>query len=81
MAASDLSSCPRGIDFLLSKKRLNVAISRAQVLAIVVGSPALSQFACNTVEQAALLNFYCRIMQEGQRSKKSAPCAIVSSAS
>lgn len=78
MAASDLSNCPRGIDFLLSKKRLNVAISRAQILAIVVGSPALSQFACNTVEQAALLNFYCRIMLDGQKNAAISPCGIVS---
>lgn len=68
MSASDLASSTRGAEFLLSKKRLNVAISRAQLLAIVVGSPALSQFACSTVEQAALLNLYCRFMFDGKIS-------------
>jgi uncharacterized protein len=67
MCASDLANSPRGMEFLLSKKRLNVAITRAQVLAIIVGNRGLSQFACSTVEQAALLNLYCRIMQEGSR--------------
>lgn len=75
MAASDLSSCPRGMEFLLSKKRLNVAISRAQVLAIVLANPNLVNFAANTLEQAELLNFFCRMMQEGQAaSLKQSTC-------
>ena len=37
MCASNASDSPRGINFLFSKNRLNVAISRAQALAIVVG--------------------------------------------
>lgn len=39
--ASTLDDAPRGPDFLLSRNRLNVAISRAQALAIVVGSGRL----------------------------------------
>ncbi|MBX9687854.1 MAG: TM0106 family RecB-like putative nuclease [Candidatus Obscuribacterales bacterium] len=79
MCASDLASSPRGMEFLLSKKRLNVALSRAQLLAVVIGNPGLSQFACSTVEQAALLNFYCRIMQDGAGMK--ATCEMLSPAS
>lgn len=42
MTASEGDSAPRGIEFLFDKHRLNVAISRAQILAVVVGSPKLS---------------------------------------
>ena len=41
LCASTLEEAPRGAAFLLSPNRLNVAVSRAQALAIVVGSPEL----------------------------------------
>ena len=49
LCASDASESPRGIDFLFDKHRLNVAISRAQVLAIVVGNPALMSTPVNSI--------------------------------
>ena len=49
---------PRGIDFLFSRNRLNVALSRAKCLSIIVGSPGLEAMACEAVEDMALLNFY-----------------------
>ncbi|MFH0945423.1 MAG: TM0106 family RecB-like putative nuclease, partial [Planctomycetota bacterium] len=66
MCASDGSESPRGIDFLFQKNRLNVALSRAQSLAIVVGHPGLARTSCSRVEQIELVNLYCRILQEGQ---------------
>lgn len=42
LAASSAAAAPRGIEFLLLKNRLNVAISRAQVAAFLVYSPACS---------------------------------------
>jgi hypothetical protein len=66
MAASSPQECPRGIDFLLSRNRTNVAISRAQTLAVVVASPLLSRPKCSTIEQMALANIFCRIMHDGQ---------------
>lgn len=47
------------MDFLFSKNRLNVAVSRAQCLAIVVASPAPLAARCNTVEQMRLINALC----------------------
>jgi|GEM_PF-3585944 len=44
------------MDFLLSRKRLNVALSRARSLAILIANPRLLEAACNTVEQMGLIN-------------------------
>ena len=50
-AADDV---PRGLDFLFSRNRLNVAISRAKCLAYLVASPRLLDANCRTVEQMRL---------------------------
>ena len=42
LAASNPGDAPRGMEFLLNRNRLNVAISRAQWAAYVVHSPALA---------------------------------------
>lgn len=63
MCASDAADSPRGIDFLFSKNRLNVAISRAQALAIVVGNPALAHTSVNNLKQMEQINFFCEIVE------------------
>jgi uncharacterized protein len=65
MCSSSLDDCPRGADFLLSPNRLNVAVSRAQCLAIVVGSPKLALARCRTVDQMELVNLFCWLMHHG----------------
>ncbi|MDA1323455.1 MAG: TM0106 family RecB-like putative nuclease [Proteobacteria bacterium] len=65
MCASDASESPRGIDFLFSKNRLNVAISRAEALAIVVGSPNLATTPVSNLRQMELVNFYSEIVRYG----------------
>ena len=59
-AAEDV---PRGLDFLFSRNRLNVAISRAQCLAYLVASPRLLDANCRTVEQMRLANALCRLVE------------------
>lgn len=59
MTTSNGDTLPRYIEFLYSKNRLNVAISRARSLALLVASPALADIPCGTVEQMGLVNLMC----------------------
>ncbi len=63
MASSSSDDVPRGLDFLFSRNRLNVAISRAQCLAYLVCSPRLLDANCQTVEQMRLANALCRLVE------------------
>jgi uncharacterized protein len=62
MCASNASETPRGIDFLFSKNRLNVAISRSQSLAIIVGNTNLAFTPATNLKQMELINFYCKLI-------------------
>ena len=59
MTTSSGQYLPRDLEFLYSKNRLNVAISRARCLAIVVASPMLLDVECSQPEQMALVNTLC----------------------
>jgi predicted RecB family nuclease len=63
MASSSGDDAPRGLGFLFSRNRLNVAISRAQCLAYLVASPRLLDVSCRTVEQMHLVNALCRLVE------------------
>jgi len=65
MGTSDALESPRGIDFLFSKNRLNVAIPRAEALTIVVGSPNLASTPVNNLRQMELVYFYAEIVNCG----------------
>jgi predicted RecB family nuclease len=67
LCASTLDEAPRGARFLLSPNRLNVAVSRAQALAIVVGSPELLDVRCRSVEEMKLVNLLCRLAQYSEQ--------------
>jgi uncharacterized protein len=68
MCASEGNVSARGIEFLFSQNRLNVAISRAMQLAFVVGNPSLVNTPCATLEQMSLLNFFCRLVEAGDNA-------------
>ena len=63
MATSSAAEAPRGIEFLYSLHRLNVAISRAQGLAILICSPALLDVKVHTHAQMRLANALCRLVE------------------
>jgi uncharacterized protein len=60
MATSHPDDAPRGMRFLYSRHRLNVATSRARCAAIVVASPKLFEPECRTPRQMQLANALCR---------------------
>jgi AAA domain len=62
-ASSSGEEIPRGLEFLFSRNRLNVAISRARCLAYLVGSPRLLDVRCRSVEQMRLVNALCRFVE------------------
>ncbi len=68
MTSSSGEDIPRGMDFLFSRNRLNVAVSRAQALSVIVCSPALLWSRCNTVEQMRLVNAVCRFAETAAAS-------------
>lgn len=61
MTASSAEETPRGMDFLFSLNRINVAVSRAKGLALVLGAPRLREAKCETVEQMRLINTLCAV--------------------
>jgi predicted RecB family nuclease len=63
MTTSTHADAPRGMNFLYSLNRLNVATSRAQALSILVCSPALFEPECRTPEQMEMANAFCRYLE------------------
>jgi uncharacterized protein len=66
MTTSSEHDLPRFIEFLYSKNRINVAISRAKCLGVVIANPALMAIKCSTPEQMALVNTLCWVAEAGR---------------
>jgi uncharacterized protein len=63
MASSSREDAPRDMGFLYSRNRLNVAVSRAESLALIVASPELLEAGCRTPEQMRLVDALCRYVE------------------
>ncbi len=63
MICSDQESVPRGINFLFSPNRLNVAISRAQVMSIVIMNKKLFSSFANNINQLSMINNFTRLKE------------------
>ena len=66
MTTSTPEDAPRGIELLFSLNRLNVAVSRARCIAVIVASPALFQVECKSPHQMKLANALCRYFEMSQ---------------
>jgi uncharacterized protein len=66
MATSSPEDAPRGMEFLYSRNRLNVATSRAQCAVVLVASPRLFEPECRTPGQMRLANALCRYLELAQ---------------
>lgn len=63
MTTSSHADAPRGMEFLYSLNRLNVATSRARCVCVLVGSPRLFEPECKTPRQMELANAFCRYLE------------------
>jgi uncharacterized protein len=68
MTSSSAEDAPRGMEFLYSLNRLNVATSRAQCACVLVGSPRLFEPECRSPRQMRLANALCRYLELAQRA-------------
>lgn len=59
MATSSGDDLPRNIEFLYSRNRMNVAISRARCLAVIYANPRLLEIPCSTIDQMELVDGLC----------------------
>jgi hypothetical protein len=63
LLTSSAEDVPRTLDFLFSRNRLNVAVSRAMCLACIVASPRRLESRARTIEQMRLINAPCRFAE------------------
>lgn len=63
MTTSSHADAPRGMEFLYSANRLNVATSRAKCICILVACPRLFEVECRTPRQMQLANAFCRYLE------------------
>jgi uncharacterized protein len=63
MATSSTDDMPRDMSFLFEKNRLNVAVSRAQCISVLVCSPELLEARCSTPAEIALASLLCDFVE------------------
>lgn len=64
MCTSNANESARGMSFLFDKNRINVAISRAQCMIVVVYSPVLLETKVNNVEHLEMASLFCRLVEK-----------------
>jgi uncharacterized protein len=73
MTSSSPELAPRGMDFLYSRHRLNVATSRARCVALVTLSPELLRVRARNPDQMRLANALCRFIEVAGGASATSP--------
>lgn len=68
MTTSSAEDLPRNMEFLYSKNRLNVAISRARTLSVVIANPLLLEIPCCNIDQMCLVNTLCWVKEYSEKN-------------
>ena len=68
LCASDATTSPRGLGFLFNRNRLNVAVSRAETLFVLVGHPRLAATPVATLADLKRVNFVAALVEAGKAS-------------
>ena len=63
MTTSDVESLPRHKDFFFSRNRLNVAISRAECVAIIIFNENLLLASASNIKEMKLINSFCKLLE------------------
>src|SRR5438552_15857792 len=74
MATSSPEDAPRGMEFLYSANRFNVATSRARCACILVINPRLLEPECRSPRQMKLANAFCRYLEVAGGSADARHC-------
>jgi uncharacterized protein len=72
LATSSTDDMPRDMSFLFEKNRLNVAVSRAQCLSVLVCSPDLLEARCRTPQEIALASLLCDVVERAHEGHRDA---------
>ncbi|USA63289.1 TM0106 family RecB-like putative nuclease (plasmid) [Qipengyuania citrea] len=67
LATSTPDDLPRHVEFFYSKNRINVAISRARTLALVLANPKLLELDAKSVDHLRLVNTLAWVAEEGSK--------------
>ena len=63
LAASEASEASRGVEFLLDLHRMNVAVSRARGMVVLICSPQLLRTPCRSLAEVRQVNALCAFVE------------------
>ncbi|EWT00265.1 nuclease [Intrasporangium oryzae NRRL B-24470] len=77
LAVSSPRDAPRGMDFLLNRNRLNVAVSRAKWTAVIVYSPQMTHYMPTTVIGLAELGGFLGLIEASHGQQQAAGTSVL----
>ena len=68
-SSPELMGVRRGSDFLFDFRRLNVSISRAKALAVILFNKQLLNYNCSNADDMERLNYFCKLKEKETKSE------------